>query len=115
MDLHLTTREALQELVEDLVHESPAVAVLFTAVGCHLSDDVEPRVSRLLREQFPLMRYTVVTLSDAPHLVARLGIAETPTLVVWFSGTETARFVREDSMDSLAEALEPRYLARFGN
>lgn len=115
MNLHLTSREALEELVEDLVHESPAVAVLFTGVGCHLSDDVEPQVSRLLREQFPRMRYTVVTISDAPHLVGQLGIAETPTLVVWFSGTETARFVRQRSMDALADALESPYVARFGN
>lgn len=115
MNLHLTSREALEELVEDLVHESPAAAVLFTGVGCHLSDDVEPKVNRLLREQFPRLRYTAVALSDAPHLAGQLGIADTPTLVVWFSGRETARFVREHAMGAVAEALESPYAARFGN
>lgn len=109
MDLHLTAREALEELIEALVHESPAVAVLFTGAGCHLSDEVEPKVSAVLRGQFPLMRYTVVSKSDAPHLASRLGIVETPTLVAWFAGTEAARLVRDFSPGAIVGALEDAY------
>lgn len=115
MELHLTAREALEELIEDLVHESPAVAVLFTGAGCHLSDEVEPKVAAVLRGQFPLMRYTVVSRADSPHLVSRLGIADTPTLVVWFAGKEAARFTRDFSLDAVAQALEPRYVAHFSH
>lgn len=114
MTAHLTAREALEELVEDLVHESSAVAVLFTGTGCHLSDEVEPKVGRVLREQFPLMRYTVVARTDAPHLVGQLNVADTPTLIIWFAGKETARFVRELDMAAMARSLEAPYTATFG-
>ncbi|MFZ5442224.1 MAG: thioredoxin family protein [Myxococcota bacterium] len=115
MSDHLTTREALEGLLEDLVHGNPGAVVLFTDAGCHVADAVEPKVSALLREQFPLMRFTVVSRSDSPHLVNRLGIVAFPTVVVWFDGKETVRFVRAFSMDAVAQAIERPYAILFGN
>lgn len=115
MSEHLTTRAALEELLDDLVHQSPGLAVLFTDAGCHVADAVEPKLERLLREQFPQLRFTVVSRADSPHLVQRLGVVAFPTVVVFFDGRETVRFVRSFSMSAVAEALERPYAILFGN
>lgn len=115
MSEHLTTREALEELLEDLIRESPGLVVLFTDAGCHVADAVEPKLETLLRTQFPELRFTVVSRADSPPLVAQHGVFAFPTVVSFFAGKETARFTRTFSMDAVAEALERPYSLLFGH
>lgn len=115
MSEQLTTREALEELLEDLLRESPGVVVLFTDSGCHVADAVEPKLAALLRDRYPSLRFTVVSRTDSPHLVSRLGVVAYPTVVTWFAGKETSRFVRAFSLSAVAEALDRPYSLLFGS
>ncbi len=110
-----TTREALRELLEELVQKNPGVVVLFTDASCRVAEAVEPKLEALLRERFPNVRFDVVSRADAPELLAQLGIFSFPTAIVWFAGKETARFVRVFSLDEVAEALARPYALLFGS
>lgn len=103
----------MKELVEALVLEHPGVVVLFTDTSCRVADAVEPKLQTLLRERFPLLHSTVVSRTDSPELLAQWGVFAFPTVVSWFDGKETSRFVRTFSMDAVAEALERPYSLRF--
>lgn len=115
MSEHLTAREALEELLEDLVHETPGLVVLFTEAGCHVADAVEPKLAALLHQEFPQLRFTVVSRSDSPHLISRYGVVAYPTVITFFAGKETARFTRAFSLDEVAQALERPYGLMFSH
>lgn len=111
----LSSREAMKDLLEALLLEHPGVVVLFTDTSCRVADAVEPKLAALLRERFPALRYTVVSRTDAPELLAQWGVLAFPTVIAWFDGKETARFVRAFSLDAVAEALERPYSILFGD
>lgn len=113
MSEHLTTREALEELLGDLVRESPGLVVLFTDASCHVAEAVEPKLEALLRTRFPQLRFTVVSRADSPQVVAQHGVFAFPTVVSFFAGKESARFTRAFSLDAVAEALERPYSLLF--
>ncbi|MDP1826519.1 MAG: thioredoxin family protein [Archangium sp.] len=114
MSEHLTTREALEELLEDLIRESPGLVVLFTDAGCQVADAVEPKLAALLRQEFPALRFTVVSRSDSRQLLTQMGVLAFPTVIVFFAGKETARFTRAFSLDEVAQAIERPYGLLFG-
>jgi hypothetical protein len=115
MSDHLTTQDALGLLLDDFVHTNPAAAILFTDTSCRVADAVEPKVAGLLERDFPEVRFTVVSRTDAPQRFAELGVVAYPTVIVWFGGKESARFVRAFSIDAIAEAIERPYSILFGS
>lgn len=110
---HLSGHEALKELVDGLILESPGVVALFTEASCRVADAVEPKLAALLHQRFPQLRFTVVSRNDSPELLAELGVIAFPTVITWFDGKESARFVRAFSLDAVAEALERPYSILF--
>lgn len=113
-DHHLSSHEALTELAQGLIAESPGVVMLFTDASCAVAHAVEPKLTQLLHERFPELRYTSVTRADAPRWLAQLGVFSFPAVIAWFDGKECARFVRHFSLDAVAEALERPYALLLG-
>ncbi len=107
--------DTLDLLIDDFIHGNPAAAILFTEASCRVGDAVEPKLAQLLESQFPAVRFTVVHRTDLPRRLADLGVVAFPTVIVWFAGKETARFVRAFSMDAVAEAIERPYAILFGH
>jgi hypothetical protein len=112
---HLSGHEAIKDLHDALVLESPGLVTLFTEASCHVADAVEPKLEALLHQRFPLLRHTVVSRTDSPELLAELGVVAFPTVITWFDGKESARFVRAFSLDAVAEALERPYGILFAD
>lgn len=114
MGLQMNSGEALSEMLEGLIQECDGLVVVFTEGGCHVAEAVEPKVEALVSRRFPLMRRVVVSRDHAPELLGQLGVFAFPTVVVWFAGKETARFVRTFSVDAVADAIERPYGILFG-
>ncbi len=104
----------LGDLIANLIQESGGLLVLFTESGCHVGEAIEPKLQALVHQRFPEMRQVVVSRNHVPELVAQLGVFAFPTVVTWFGGKETARFVRAFSLEAVAEAIERPYEILFG-
>lgn len=103
-----------RETIEELVRANEGVVLLVTKSECRVSDAVEPKVEAMLERRFPRMHFVTVYLEHAPRLVEDLRVVASPTVIAWFDGKETARFVRSFSIDAVAEALERPYGLLFG-
>ncbi len=104
------TREELDALVDAL----DGLVVLFTEDFCQVAEAVEPKLAALLAEQFPALRMVVVSRNDAPELLAQLGVLSFPTVVLYFGGRETQRFVRTFAIDAVGAAIDRPYEILFG-
>jgi thioredoxin-like negative regulator of GroEL len=107
-----TTPRTAEELTQ-WVRARDGALVLFTEGGCRVAEAIEPKLQAMARERFPKLEQVVISRDDAPELFAQLGIFVFPTVVAWFGGKETARFVRTFSLDAVAEALERPYQIVF--
>lgn len=107
--------DGLDLLIDDFIHANPAAAILFTDADCRVGDAVEPKLAELLEDQFPEVRFTVVHRTDLPRRLAELGVVTFPTLITWFGGRESSRFVRVFSLAAVAEAIERPYSILFGH
>lgn len=106
--------DELPTLVEAALRDSDAVMVLFTENTCRVADAVEPKLEALVRERFPNLRFVVVEREHVPALAAQLGVFAVPTVLTWFAGKESARFVRVFSLEEVAAAIERPYSLLFG-
>lgn len=96
-------------LLETVTHEDGGAVVLFTEGGCRVGEAVEPKLEALLHARYPSLRFVVVSKNHAPEFAAQLGIFVFPTVVVWFAGKETARFVRTFSLEAVDAAIARPY------
>lgn len=103
-----------KETLDELVRVNEAVVVLVTKAECSVADAVEPKLEHLLEERFPRIRFVTIYLDHAPQLVAELQVIASPTVICWFDGKESARFVRAFSLEAVAQALERPYGLMFG-
>lgn len=105
-----TTRQELDQLLRD----EDGVLALCTEGGCSVAEAVGPKVEALISQHFPRLRHVVLSRDTAPELLAQLGVFVFPTLIAWFGGRESARFVRTFSLDVVAETLARPYGLLFG-
>lgn len=104
-----TTREAFDALVA----EREGLLVLFTGTSCNVADAVEPKLLAMTAERYPALDTLVIPGDGAAELQAQLGVFVFPTVVAYFGGRESARFVRTFAIDAVAEALARPYSILF--
>lgn len=103
------TRDAFDALVAG----RDGLLVLFTGSSCSVADAVEPKLLAMAAERFPALDTVVIPGDGAAELQAQLGVFVFPTVVAYFGGRETARFVRTFAVDAVAEALARPYSILF--
>jgi thioredoxin-like negative regulator of GroEL len=122
LDPHPTTAPPLEpdvepvrtpEAFDELVGRSDGLVVLFTEGSCRVGEAVEPKLRARLEAEFPRLRLVVLLREQAPELAARLGVLAVPTVIAYFGGKETHRFVRAFSLEELAAAMSRPYHILF--
>lgn len=102
-----------RETIDELVRVNEGVVLMLTKSSCDVADAVEPKLEKVLSERFPRMHYVPVYVEHAPELLRDLQVVASPTVIVWFDGKETARFVRSFSLEAVADAIARPYGLMF--
>ena len=102
-----------REAFDALVQERDGLLVLFTGSSCNVADAVEPKLLRMAAERYPGLETLVIPGEGAEALQAQLGVFVFPTVIAYFGGRESARFVRTFSIDAVAQALARPYSILF--
>ncbi len=110
MEIKVPSAERLAEFLTEL----PAAAVLFSGPGCAICHALKPKLETLLEEEFPRLSLLSVDIHQAPEAAAKYMVFTIPTLLLFFDGRESARFVRAFGMDEVRGALERPYGLLFG-
>jgi thioredoxin 1 len=108
--------EALYSLesLEDMTVTSHGLLLYFSNEMCSVCKVLKPKVSSLLKEQFPLMRSGYVDTDKSPLLAGQQRVFSIPTILLFFEGKEQARFSRNISLYQLEEAIGRPYSLVFG-
>lgn len=96
------------------IAESDAVMVYFTEPSCQVGAAVQGKALALVTEEFPRMDVVHVDTVAVPEAAGQFEVLTIPTLILFFGGRETARFVRTFGIDEVRQAIERPYAILFG-
>jgi len=105
--------DSLAALQEYLASET-AVLVYFSTPQCNVCKVLKPKVVSLLEQRYPQMGFVYSDVARDAETAAQLGVLTVPTLIVYFDGKESARFVRTFGIGELEAAIARPYELLFG-
>ena len=102
------------ESLEEMTGTERGLLIYFSNDMCSVCKVLKPKVSKLLKEQFPLMRCVFVDTDKSPLLAGQHRVFTIPTILLFFEGREQTRFSRNISLHQLEEAVSRPYSIIFG-
>jgi len=108
-ELRFESLEALQQFVA----AEAAVLVYFSTPECNVCKVLKPKVQELLSARYPGLQFVYSDVAREPDIAAQMGVLAVPTLVLYFDGRESGRFVRNFSIGELEAAIERPYSMLF--
>lgn len=109
MTVSLTSLDAMQ----DFVRTEPAAVIYFAGEGCNVCTVLFPKVEALFQQEFPRIGLARVECGVHPEICAQQRVFSIPTLLLFFDGRESQRFVRNIGIGELREALQRPYHLLF--
>lgn len=101
------------EEVKVLISNNQAVLLYFYNDNCAPCLSLRPKVSELLRADFPKMELAFVNSGMHPDIPASYNVFSNPTLILFFEGNEFRRVSKYISIPQLQEAIERPYRMIF--
>ncbi len=95
------------------VQEQPAAAIYFAGEGCNVCSVLFPKVEALLLQEFPRIGLARVECGNHSDICAQHRVFSIPTLLLFFDGHESHRFVRNIGIGELRQALQRPYRLLF--
>ena len=99
--------------LQDYIAAETAVLVYFSTPQCNVCKVLKPKVVELLEQRYPKMGFVYSDVATDAETAAQLGVLTVPTLIVYFDGRETDRFVRTFGIGELEEAIARPYEMLF--
>ena len=102
--------------IEDLkkvIADNLGVLVYFSTIKCSVGEALEPKVLKLIKNDFPKIATYFVDMNASPKLAAKHSVFVEPTILVFFDGKETLRKSRHISIHDLSNSIERIYRIAF--
>ncbi len=107
-----TTIQSLDEL-DAIISENLGVLLYFSNAACNVGEAFEPKVQRLLEEEYPKIPFYYVDMNQTPAISAKYSVFVMPTIIVFFDGKETIKKSRHIGIAELANAIRRPYSLIF--
>ena len=110
MNYNIITDEAEFDAI---VKKELGVLFYFSRVTCNVGEALEPKVIKLLKDDFPKIPFYFVDMDKTPTIPARFSVFVEPTILVMFDGKETIRKSRIISIGELSDSIDRIYKLAF--
>ena len=102
-----------EEEFEKITKENMGVLLYFSRVSCSVGEALEPKVMKMLEEDFPKIPFYFVDMDKTPTIPAKFSVFVEPTILVLFEGKETIRKSRIISIGELSDSIDRIYKLAF--
>jgi len=102
-----------EEEYESIIRDNLGVLLYFSRVSCNVGEALEPKVIKLLNEEFPKIPFYFVDMDKTPTIPVKHSVFVEPTIIVMFDGKETIRKSRIISIGDLSTSIERIYKLAF--
>jgi len=98
---------------ESIIKDNLGVLLYFSRVSCNVGEALEPKVIKLLEEDFPKIPFYFVDMDKTPTIPVKYSVFVEPTIIVVFDGKETIRKSRIISIGDLSDSIDRIYKLAF--
>jgi len=98
---------------ESIIKENLGVLLYFSRVSCNVGEALEPKVIKLLEENFPKIPFYFVDMDKTPTIPVKYSVFVEPTIIIIFDGKETIRKSRIISIGDLSNSIDRIYKLAF--
>ena len=98
---------------EQVIREQDAVIMYFSNNVCGACDVLEDKITALLEKDYPKMNMYIVSTVTNPEIAGQNRIFAAPTIVIYFTGREQARFTRSVGMAQIVGVIDRPYQMIF--
>ncbi len=98
---------------EEVIKNNLGVLLYFSKISCNVGEALEPKVIKLLENNFPKIPFYFVDMDKTPTIPVKYSVFVEPTIIVVFDGKETIRKSRIISIGDLSNAIERIYKLAF--
>ena len=96
-----------------LVQEKDALIVYFSNNICGACDVLEDKLAVLLEKDYPKMEMHLVQIADNQEIAGQNRVFAAPTILIFFTGREQARFTRSVGMSQIIDVIDRSYQMIF--
>jgi len=101
------------ENFEQVIREKDAVIMYFSNNVCGACDVLEDKINELIAKDYPKMELHIVSTVTNPEIAGQSRIFAAPTIVIYFTGREQARFTRSVGMSQIIDVIDRPYQMIF--
>ncbi len=113
MPSHNYTTIQRQEELEDIISKNLGVLIYFSSAACNVGVAFEPKVKRLLEEEYPKIQFYHVDMNQTPAISAKYSVFVMPTIIIFFDGKEAIKKSRHIGIAELSDAIKRPYFLIF--
>ena len=85
----------------------------FTSPGCGVCVHLKPKVKEMIEREFPNLEFEIVDITQKPEMAGKYTVFTAPTVLVYFDGKESHRFVRHMSVGEIEDKVRRLYELYF--
>ncbi|MFA6192300.1 MAG: thioredoxin family protein [Sulfurimonas sp.] len=97
------------EEIQNIVKESPAVMLYFSAPTCNVCHALKPKLLEAINENFDKFEVISVDTSTCQEITAQFGVFAIPTILIFLDGREFLRKSRHMSVDEVIREIKRPY------
>ncbi|QYK01891.1 thioredoxin family protein [Shewanella psychrotolerans] len=105
---NLTPNDSSHEL-QQILNQRQAVMILFGAPSCGVCQGIKPRLTTMLNDHFPKMKFIYIDCITQPDIAANHNVFALPVVELYFQGQAFGRFSKVFSMVDVKEAITRPY------
>jgi thioredoxin-like negative regulator of GroEL len=98
---------------EQTVRDKDAVVIYFSNNVCGACDVLEDKITELLAKDYPKMEMFIVSTVTNPEIAGQNRVFAAPTILIFFTGREQARFTRSVGMSQIVDVINRPYQMIF--
>ena len=95
--------------LNDEIKDSIAYALYFSGPNCGVCQALKPKITTLLKEDFPDIEIGFCDISVNPEISSQYSVYSIPTIIIFFEGKEFVRRSRNISIPLLKDEIQRPY------
>ena len=97
------------EGIQSVLHSHPVVVAYFSNEACNVCKTLKPKIIETMQMQFPKAKLLYIDTEKSPVVAGQHRVFSIPTIDIYISGKEHARFSRNVALYEFEEALRRPY------
>ena len=101
------------EQLNKKIKSTPALLVYFSGTSCGVCKVLKPKITKAFNENYPKIKQIEINIEDNLELSRQFNIFATPSILIFFDGSEFVRKERNISVDGLIDQVKRPYSLFF--